>query len=142
MIRVVLDTNILVSALLQPLGPSAELLLLAINGSIRLCMTGSIYAEYEEVISRARFQRSPDAISDTLQAIREIGLWVRPTQPVHACSDPDDNIFLECAEAAQAEYLVTGNLKHFPLSWIGTRIVSPRWLAEYLSDAKPPEEKI
>src|SRR4051794_4497500 len=54
--RVVLDTNVLVSALLQPLGPSAHLLLLALNGSIRLCMTGSIYAEYEEVISRPRFQ--------------------------------------------------------------------------------------
>lgn len=47
MTRVVLDTNILVSAMLQPLGPSAQLLLLALNGSIRLCITGSIYAEYE-----------------------------------------------------------------------------------------------
>jgi putative PIN family toxin of toxin-antitoxin system len=141
MIRVVLDTNVLVSALLQPLGPSAHLLLLAVNGSIRLCMTGSIYAEYEEVISRPRFQRSPDVIAGTLQAIREAGVWVRPEQPVNACSDPDDDIFLECAQAAQAEYLVTGNLKHFPPSWIGTRIVSPRWLLDHLSRATPPEKK-
>jgi predicted nucleic acid-binding protein len=103
-------------------------------------MTGSIYAEYEEVISRPRFQRSPDVIAGTLQAIRKAGVWVRPEQPVNACSDPDDDIFLECAQVAQAEYLVTGNLKHFPPSWIGTRIVSPRWLLDHLSRATPPEK--
>ncbi len=133
MIRVVLDTNVFVSALLQPLGPSAQLLLLALSSSIRLCITSSIYAEYEEVISRPRFKRSPDVISDTLQAIRKAGLWVRPKQPIKACHDPDDNIFLECAQAAQAKYLVTGNLKHFPHSWIGTRVVSPRWLADLIT---------
>lgn len=83
------------------------------NGSIRLCITGSIYAEYDEAISRPRFQRSPDMIAGTLQAIREAGLWVRPKQPVKVCSDPDDDALLECAQAAEAEYLVTGNLKHF-----------------------------
>jgi predicted nucleic acid-binding protein len=58
MIRLVLDTNVLVSALLQPLGPSARLLLLALNGSIRLSITGSIYAEYEEVISLPGFSEA------------------------------------------------------------------------------------
>jgi putative PIN family toxin of toxin-antitoxin system len=56
MIRVVLDTNIIVSALLQPLGPPAQLLVLALAGSIQLCVSGSVYAEYEEVISRPRFR--------------------------------------------------------------------------------------
>src|ERR1700719_2815075 len=93
MIRVVLDTNIIVSALLQPLGPSAQLLILALGGSIQLCVSGSIYAEYEEVISRPRFARSADIIATTLKAIREKGTWVRPTEPVKACADPDDDIF-------------------------------------------------
>lgn len=141
MIRVVFDTNILVSALLQPVGPSAQLLVLAFSGSIQLCVTGSIYAEYEEVISRPRFQRSPEVITGTLQAIRDAGFWVRPTAPVNVCSDPDDDIFLECAEAAHADYLVTGNLKHFPSSWSGARIVPPRWLLDYLSRAEQPAEK-
>ncbi|MBK7928146.1 MAG: PIN domain-containing protein [Bryobacterales bacterium] len=52
MIRVVLDTNIVVSALLQPLGPSARIFLLALGGAIQVCVTGAIYAEYEEVIRR------------------------------------------------------------------------------------------
>src|SRR3954452_11828772 len=100
MIRVVLDTNVLVSALLQPLGPSAQIFLLALAGAIQLCVSGPIYAEYEEVINRPRFKLNPATITATLQTIREKALWVRPTERLQACSDPDDDIFLECAFAA------------------------------------------
>lgn len=133
MIRVVLDTNIIVSALLQPLGPPAQVFVLAIGGSIQLCISGSVYAEYEEVISRPRFRRSEDIIAGALHTIREKGFWVRPTEAIRACSDPDDDIFLECAHASQANYLVTGNLKHFPTSWSGTRIVAARRLLSIIS---------
>ena len=133
MIRVVLDTNIIVSALLQPLGPPAQVFVLAIGGSIQLCISGSVYAEYEEVISRPRFRWSEDIIAGALDTIREKGLWARPTEAIRACSDPDDDIFLECAHAAQANYLVTGNLKHFPMSWSGTRIVTARNLLDIVS---------
>jgi predicted nucleic acid-binding protein len=87
MIRVVLDTNILVSALLQPQG---------------LCVSGDIYAEYEEVIRRPKFDRSEIVIEFALGAIRKNGFWVRPSEKAAGCSDPDDNIFLECAQAARA----------------------------------------
>jgi uncharacterized protein len=97
MIRVVFDTNIIVSALLQPLGPPALVFELALSGVVEFCVSGSIYAEYEEVINRPRFQRSAEIISATLQAIREKGFWVRPTEAVRACADPDDDVFLECA---------------------------------------------
>ena len=43
---------------------------------------------------------------------------------------PDDDIFLECAQAAQAHYLVTGNLKHFLASWADTKVVTPRWFLD------------
>ena len=88
------------------------------------------HAEYEEVISRPRFKRSEEIISSTLRAIREKGFWVRPTTRLHVCADPDDNMFLECAQAVRAEYLVTGNLKHFPPTWESTRIVAPRHLLD------------
>ena len=107
----------------------------------RLCVSGNIYAEYEEVISRPRLQRPDDVITSTLQAIREKGFWVRPMETVRACSDPDDDIFLECAQAAQADYLVTGNLKHFPASWAGARIVTPRWLLDSLLAERNQEPK-
>ena len=132
MIRVVLDTNIIVSALLQPLGPPARVFVLALGGGFQLCVSAKIYAEYEEVISRARLQRSQDIIASTLQTIREKGFWVRPAERIRVCPDPDDDIFLECAQAAQADYLVTGNIKHFPTSWARTRIVTARWLLDNL----------
>lgn len=137
MIRVVLDTNIIVSALLQPLGVPAQVFMLALSGILQLCVSGSIYAEYEEVLRRPRFRRDEEIITKTLQAIRENGFWVRPMERVRACSDPDDDIFLECAQAAQADYLVTGNLKHFPTTWATTRIVTARSLLDSVLAGKP-----
>lgn len=131
MIRVVLDTNIIVSALLQPLGPPAQVFLLALGGSVRLCISGSVYAEYEEVIRRPRFRRAEVTILSTLQTIRDRGLWVKPTHAVRACSDPDDDIFLECAQAARAAYLITGNTKDFPPHWLNS-IVTPRGFLDIL----------
>jgi putative PIN family toxin of toxin-antitoxin system len=126
MIRIVLDTNIIVSALLQPLGPPAQVFLLVAGGVIELCVSASVYDEYEEVIRRPRLGRDENTIAVTLQLIREKGFWIRPTEAVRVCSDPDDDIFLECAQAAQADYLVTGNLRHFPALWTNTRIVNAR----------------
>jgi putative PIN family toxin of toxin-antitoxin system len=139
MIRVVIDTNILISALLQPQGFPAQVLLAVLAGpSAQLCVSADIYAEYEEVIRRPRFKRSEREIAETLRAIRETGLWVKPSQSVRACSDPDDDFFLECAQAARAHYLVTGNLKHFPVHWAGTSIVTARQFLDAL--AEPEEE--
>jgi predicted nucleic acid-binding protein len=45
---------------------------------------------------------------------------------VRACFDPDDDIFLESAQAAAAHYLVTGNTKDFPAAWVGTQILTAR----------------
>jgi len=131
MSRIVLDTNVIVSALLQPVGPPAQVFVLALGGPLQLCViSANIYAEYEEVISRPRFKRSEEIIASALRAIRNKGFWVRPTARLHVCADPDDNIFLECAQTARAEYLVTGNLKHFPPTWGSTHIVSPRHLLD------------
>ena len=127
MIRVVLDTNIFISALLQPDGLPAQVLVAALAGrDAQLCMSAEIYAEYEEVIRRPRFRRSENEISDGLRAVREMALWVKPSRRVRACPDPDDDCFLECAEAARAHYLVTGNARHFPERWEDTQIVAAR----------------
>jgi putative PIN family toxin of toxin-antitoxin system len=140
MIRAVLDTNVIVSALLQPLGSPARVFILAISGSIRLCVSGNVYGEYEEVIRRPRLRLTETVIASTLDTIRGKGCWVRPAEIIRACSDPDDNIFLECAAAAQADYLVTGNCRHFPSSWMNTRIVTPRFFRDVLSgDAEPDQ---
>jgi putative PIN family toxin of toxin-antitoxin system len=137
MIRVVLDTNILVSALLQPQGLPARTFLMTLAGTrAQLCVSGDIYAEYEEVIRRAKFNRTEAAIETALRAIRQNGFWVRPSEKMHACSDPDDDIFLECAQAARAHYIVTGNLRHFPAKWADARIVTARQFLDALSDIR------
>ena len=127
MIRVVLDTNVVVSALLNPQGAPGQIFLMILQEpDLELCMSAGVFAEYEEVIRRPRLQRSQSEIDDVLKTVREQGLWVKPTDKVHGCEDADDDIFLECAEAADAQYIVTGNTKHFPSSWGSTRIVTPR----------------
>jgi putative PIN family toxin of toxin-antitoxin system len=103
MIRVVLDTNIVISALLQPQGLPARTFLIALaRTTAQLCVSGDVYAEYEEVIRRPKFNRSEAIIDHALRAIRENGFWVKPSEKVRACSDPDDDIFLECAQTARA----------------------------------------
>src|SRR5437899_3875794 len=127
MIRVVIDTNVLISAVLHPLGLPAQVFLVVIAGSTaRLCVSGEVFAEDDEVIRRPRFQRSERLIAETLRAIRETAIWVRPSQKASGCTDPDDNIFLECVQASQAQYLVTGNTRHFPSRWHNTFVVTPR----------------
>ena len=104
MIRLVLDTNVIVSALLTPTGLAAQIFRVAISGSVQLCITGNVYAEYEEVIRRARLRFPEDVVTNALQTIREKSFWVRPTETVQACGDPDDNIFLECALASHSDF--------------------------------------
>lgn len=127
MIRDVLDTNIVISALLSPHGPPAQVFLLAlIDPNVQLCISGEVFAEYEDVMHRPRLRRSRTEITNALAAIREKALWFRAHQKLRVCSDPDDNIFLECAQAAHANYLITGNTKDFPPLWVSTQIVTPR----------------
>jgi putative PIN family toxin of toxin-antitoxin system len=132
MIRVVLDTNILVSALLQPESVPAAVFMLTLSGEVHLCVSDAVYAEYNEVIRRPRLKRGPDVIEGTLQSIRQLGHWVKPIVRVEECSDPDDNVFLECAQAGEADYLVTGNKRHFPDRWKKTKVVGARELLELL----------
>jgi putative PIN family toxin of toxin-antitoxin system len=97
MIRVVIDTNILVSALLKPGGIPAAIMALALSRRVQLCVSEDICAEYDEVIRRPRFNLPADTIEGALGSIRRLGYWVKPTVHVKECTDPDDNIFLECA---------------------------------------------
>jgi putative PIN family toxin of toxin-antitoxin system len=136
MIRVVLDTNIVVSALLQPHGPPAEVFLMALGNRLQFCLSGAIFAEYEEVIRRPRFRRSEEIILPTLGAVRTKARWIRPAESVRACADPDDDMFLECCQASRAHYLVTGNIKDFPARWLDTEVVAPRQFLEAVAAAR------
>jgi uncharacterized protein len=131
-IRIVVDTNILVSALLQPESLPAAVLMLVLSGEAQLCISDAVFAEYDEVIRRPRLKRSPGVIEDALESIRRLSHWTKPSVRVTECTDADDNVFLECAQAGEADYLVAGNKRHFPDRWKKTKVISARELFELL----------
>jgi len=133
--RVVLDTNVVVSAVLVPSGTQAYILMLALTGRIALYVTSSVLAEYEEVLRRPRLKLQPHRIDAAMAAIRKVAHLVQPTQAVSVSPHESDNRFLECAEAAEADWLITGNTRHFPQNHGQTKTVTGRRFLEILTES-------
>lgn len=133
--RAVVDTNVVVAALLSPTGTPARVLEWAINGDFRLCLSAAILAEYREVLLRPAFAFDPGRVEWILQWLEREADLVTPSLTACDLPDADDAIFLQTAVAAQADYLVTGNLKHFPAAKChGFPVVSPRQFVQVLTD--------
>ncbi|HVW10211.1 MAG TPA: putative toxin-antitoxin system toxin component, PIN family [Bryobacteraceae bacterium] len=128
--RVVLDTNILVSACWKPGGNEAEVARLATTGRITPCVTPAIIAEYRDVLSRRKLAQISQLGAELLASLERAALSFEPSAetgaPVRASVDEDDNRFLECLDAAGAGFLITGNLRHYPEIWGAARIVNAR----------------
>jgi|ERR1019366_8839057 putative PIN family toxin of toxin-antitoxin system len=127
---VVLDTNVVVSAHLNTNGLESFVLDLVLAGTVSFSVSDEILEEYGAVLGRAKFGIFSDLLAMSMELIRESATLVRPKHRVTVASDPDDNKFLECAEEAKADYLITGNKRHFPKTWGTTRVVSTRELLE------------
>ena len=125
-LRLVIDTNIVVSAALKPDGLQRTVLLLAITKPARLYVTEAIMSEYMEVLARPRVNIPKGRRQQLLQLIRNSSKTVTPARPLQVTPDPDDNKFLECADAARADYMVTGNQRHFPKFWKKTKVITSR----------------
>lgn len=115
------------------------MLLLAFSGIIQLCLSPQVFAEYDKVTRRPRFRRAPEVIEEMLEFIAKAAYWIAANTMVRACPDPNDDIFLECAEAAEAHYLITGNPRHFRRKRKQTEIVSPRDFLELMAGAQRPQ---
>jgi uncharacterized protein len=126
--RIVLDTNILISACWTPGGNEARVLALAASGRYSPCLSDALEAEYVDVANRKKFAAQRACLEAAIAAIRAIAIRVDPARLCAACSDPDDNLLLDCALAAAAPYVVTGNLRHFPSHWQGIQVVNARTL--------------
>jgi len=113
MIKVVLDTNIIISAALSDLGNPARIIELASDGIIDIYYSNEILAEYEEVLSRGKFGFSREKQVAAIDMISKNGICVKPGKSKIQISDMDDIIFYDAAKAVEA-YLVTGNIKHYP----------------------------
>jgi len=131
MLKLALDTNIIISALHKADSDPDLILSLVLDRDSKLAtlyLSKDIYQEYEEVLFQNKFSYFSRAkVRNILEKIQETAVWVEPAVPVKVVKvDPADNKFLECALACEADFLITGNIKHFPLrKFHQTKIVSP-----------------
>lgn len=127
-LRLVIDTNIVVSAALKPDGLQRTVMVLALTKPARWYVSEAILAEYRDVLARPELKIRKGLRLQLLQLIKNRTHAVRPTRALHVTPDVDDNKFLECADAARADYLVTGNQRHFPTFWKRTKVITAREL--------------
>jgi uncharacterized protein len=125
-LRLVIDTNVLVSAALNPAGLQRTVLLLAFTKPARLFVSPPIMSEYKGVLARPQLRIRKGLRLQLLSLIENHSHSVNPSRRLNVCVDADDNKFLECADAARADYLVTGNQRHFPKFWKSTAIITSR----------------
>lgn len=128
----VIDTKVLVSAMLKWDSVPGNIMELAFGGSIVPILNESILAEYREVLSRPKFHLSEDIINDVIDTINENALYVDAEQLEIELPDPKDRVFYEVVMEERKEedaYLVTGNIKHFPQKPF---IVTPRQMLDII----------
>ncbi len=127
--RIVLDTNVLVSALISRSYPAMIVEELVLEERVEICISDEVMEEYVEVLRRPKFDRFANFRVNAdilLNHIEEIGTRFIPSQKVEVLTDIDDNKFLELAIEADANFVITGNTKHFTLDkFENTLILTP-----------------
>ena len=124
--KVVLDTNVLISGILFG-GNPRQILELVIQGKIDAYISPAIFTEYREILIRPKFGLSHEKRFSIAKEIEDIFCFVFPQVTVDLIKDdPDDNIILECALAADVKYIITGDPHLLNLAWIEKiKIISP-----------------
>ena len=133
-LRLVIDTNVVVSAALKPGGLQRTVVLLAMTKPTCWYVSDPIVSEYATVLARPELKIRRSLRQQLLQLIKNHARVVIPSRLPQVTSDPADNMFIECADAARADYLVTGNQRHFPKFWKNTKIITS---SEFLSVLTP-----
>ena len=135
MIRAVVDTNVLVSALIAPTGNEALILLAIRQGLVKPSFSEEILAEYAEVLARPKFGFALDEINPLIALLRSQGEEIEKPEPLaSSLPDPGDDKFLACAKAASVDFIVTGNKRHFPPRACGAiRVVNAAQLLDRIT---------
>ncbi len=135
--RLILDTNVLVSALIQRNYPYFIVDQILADDKLQLCLSEQLFSEYVEVLNREKFSRFPDfhfRAQALLTDIENRALKFNPIVSLNIISDKADNRLLELAETCLAAYLVTGNTNDFTMTeYKGTKMVSPKEFFELLN---------
>ncbi|HOV13904.1 MAG TPA: putative toxin-antitoxin system toxin component, PIN family [Spirochaetota bacterium] len=112
--KVVIDTNVLVSSILNPNGNPAKIINLILEGSVTILYDNRLFEEYYQVLKRDKFGFTDDLINPLLDFIKNEGEYVNSTPLSISFTDEEDKKFYEVLISGKGEYLVTGNLTHFP----------------------------
>lgn len=134
----VIDTNVVVSGLLNPHGPSARVLDAVLDGRVQLIYDARILVEYRDVLHRPRLKLAPAKIQAFLNGLRGQAV-VTPRALVVNAPDSDDIVFVEAALATTDRTIVTGNLAHYPSEILhGARVLTPAQAAAELAQNLQP----
>ena len=128
----VIDTNVLVSAMLKWQSVPGSIMEFVLDGWIVPILNDAIATEYKAVLARAKFGLTDEIITEIIDAIEKVALYVNPDEIDIELPDPDDCVFYEVVMEERKEedaYLVTGNIKHFPNEPF---IVTPRQMLDIL----------
>jgi len=132
-LKIVLDTNVLVSGILSPNGPPAAVLRALLTERVSLCFDERMVSEYRDVLTRSKFSFDREAVEELISFLEAAGTPTLAAPLPVTLPDPWDQMFIEVAVASQADFLVTANLKHFPEeAQAGVSVVSPRTFLEVM----------
>jgi putative PIN family toxin of toxin-antitoxin system len=136
--RIVIDTNVIISSLIQKSYPYTIVNELFIDDKIEMCVSEELMAEYYDVLRREKFARFHDFFSRAESLLVEIetkATMFNPKIRLNLISDADDNMVLELADECIADFVITGNTTDFIFpTYKETKIVTPR---EYWENHKP-----
>ncbi len=128
----VIDTNILVSAMLKWDSIPGNVMELVFSGVLTPLLNETIVKEYREVLSRSNFHLTEDIIRDVLAEINRFGIYIDAEELDIVLPDPKDRVFYEVVmeeRKTKDAYLITGNIKHFPAK---PYVVTPRQMLDII----------
>ena len=130
--KVVLDTNVIVSAAMTTYGTCGQIVDLLADGMFDICADDRILNEYKTVLRRPELRIVPEEATIVLELVHAVVEPVAAVPLSVTLPDPKDLLFLEVATTAEA-ILVTGNLRHFPKRMCkGITVISPREFLDFL----------
>ena len=135
--RVIIDTNVIVSSIIQRSFPYKIMTELFVEGKITMCVSEELMKEYYDVLRRAKFERYHDFTARAESLLSDIELkatMFTPKNSLDMLFDKDDNKILELADVCEADYIITGNTNDFTFpTYKNTQILTPRdfWLTFY-----------
>jgi putative PIN family toxin of toxin-antitoxin system len=136
--KIVIDTNVIVSSLIQRNYPYIIIIDFFLEDKFQLCVSDELLTEYYEVLARPKFSKFQDFFIKAESLLADIeakSIKFKPTLKLDLISDKDDNMILELADECNADFIITGNTTDFSFpSYKETKIVTPK---EYWEIYKP-----